>query len=641
MVWSLLGSNLVPSPLADSFKLDQDSSMSVSAIKSASVALCFTLHTIPASAMNVPRDIPVTATIATLRAIPVSAASQYRTIQVQDYYGAGSGCPTYYHWNAADGTADNGGAVINPSGNGGSGRWNLDVPRNGPLHSCVFGITPDSRANVGNGTDWSVQMQHLLDWASSNGSNRVHLDSIPGYCIRTTVMLRPHQGEIIEGDGQGNEGQIPSSTGSCINFTGVAPASGEYIFFIQTPYPGHGEIPYEAPKFHDFSMYYFSPDTNPGGCVGLNSIAGGFDDTNNTQQYVYHAEFENVFCNMRPKAGSQKIGFFCAKCIDSHASRGTSTAGGYSGFDIEGSENFTIQGPGTVSVTAGPAIILQAHNSFGNNDNIFNMQLLGALQGNTPDSDIKDCARESTISGNFFEDYNSNDLTTGLIHLCGGFVVTINGNAITAPRLYAPWIYADHNYNSITAIGNNNYGVGVPAVKFATGSGNYFLNSNAQQNLVHYGNSNGDSGWPFNSRLAIDEEFPPKVEAIYSPNYNGLLPAGYGLSEVPVNSTFNMPVNGSSTIGYLEFTYNRLPASVGIFDLSIHAWMSSGTGNIVCQLEDNRSLVGSPITQVITAKPAWYTLYFDQAILTSAGFRCWNPNARFVVEFNLAQIQDH
>jgi hypothetical protein len=108
---------------------------------------------------NNPANMPVTPTIASLRAIPVAAATLYPNIQVQDYYGTGSGCPIQYKWNAADSTADDSGAIINPTGNVGAGRWNLNLPPASPLHSCVYGVKIDVPfPNSGGGTDQKTQL---------------------------------------------------------------------------------------------------------------------------------------------------------------------------------------------------------------------------------------------------------------------------------------------------------------------------------------------------------------------------------------------------------------------------------------------------------------------------------------------------
>jgi hypothetical protein len=577
--------------------------------------------------------IRVVSTIATLRAIPVVAAAQYPNVRVTDYYGTGTNCPIEYVFNASDVRTDDGGAIINPTGNAGNGRWDLNLPSGSPLHTCVYGVKVDSPASAGTGTDNTTQLQAALNWAFNYGPNRVHLDSLQGYCIMVASVITPNQGEIIEGDGNGQS--INSvNTGSCLSYTGIPGGSGAYVLTTQSVLTGIGTTGFASPKFRDFTIYYFSIDTNPGGCIQLNSIAGGFTDTTSSQQPMIDPEIRNIFCSLRAINNSAKIGFQISKARDGVLD-GDTVFGGNNGFDIEGSENIRLQGC-AISATYGEDIRIAEQNTFSQVNLVQNCQLLGPVNyGQTVDSMLYDSARESVIQNNFFENFTTS--LNSIIHLQNGINAGVYSNAIGANA--TNWLLVDGIWNTITATGNAALGVYLTTAKF--NNGNYFFSGSSTSTLSHYGNGNGDQGWPFNSKNGLEQNFAPKVEAIYSPDYNGLTPNGYGLSEIPVNSTFNMPVSGSSSSGDLEFTFNRLPAPTGTFDVSIHAWMASGTGNIVCQLEDNGALVGSPITQAITATPTWYTLAFAQAISTSAGLRCWNTTSGQVAYFNLAQIQDH
>ncbi|HJT43277.1 MAG TPA: hypothetical protein VJ750_07210 [Rhizomicrobium sp.] len=568
----------------------------------------------PVSAV-VPGTVASVNSIADLRTVSAANAALYPNIVVADYYGTSSGCPIQYKWNSSDSRADNGGAIINPTGNAGSGRWNLNLPPHSPIHTCVFGIIPDSPAQAGTGTDWSVQMQNLLTWASVYGPNWVHLDSVPGHCIRTTVTLVPGQGQIIEGDGVGDPNATINS-GSCINFTGIPGPSGAYIIALQTPYPGAGITPYESPKFKGFTMTYFSTDTNPGGCIQLNSIAGGFTDDTTSQQPLSHPEFSNLYCFMRAVANSHKIGFQISKGADGFFDT-VSTYGGLNGIDVEGSENIRIFG-GRISGQVGSNIILQRRGTFGQINYVSNMQLLQPSNfGQTVDSMLYDDARESIIENNFFENFSGTTINYQ-IHLVAGFNAGIYNNTLTAG---VTWLKVDEKYANITAYGNAAAGVDLPRAIFS--KGNYHYSTSVPQILSHSGNSNsGDQGWPFNSQNGLDQTFPPKVEAIWSPNYPNLTPNGYGLKEIPVNSTFTFPTTGAAD--YLQFYYDRLPPPVGTFDLQIHAWQTNGTGSITCQLTDNGVLVGSPLAASLTTAPKWFTLAFNQVISTSAGVQCWD-----------------
>lgn len=598
--------------------------------------LAFSLS-LPAWAEN-PANIPVVGTIAALKAIPIAAAPQSPNIQVQDYYGTSSNCSIQYKWNASDSRADNGGAIINPIGNTGNGRWNLNLPLSSPVHSCVFGVKVDSPAAVGTGTDNTTQMQALLDWAALYGPNRVHLDSIPGFCIKIASHITPSQGEIIEGDGMGDTNAIVNS-GSCLNYTGIPGSGGEYAIQLQTPYPGHGTTNFESPKFRDFSINYFSSDTNPGGCVQLNSIAGGFTDDTTSQQPLQHPEFSHIFCLMRSVNNSAKIGFQCSKCVDGFYDT-VKTFGGLNGLDIEGSENIRIAG-GTVVDTFGSNIVAKRQGTFGQNLSIVNMQLLGPNPfGQTVDSLIYDNANSSLIQNNFLENFPGVPLNCQ-IHLVSGFTAGIIDNATTASSA-TNWLCVDTVYNNITAYGNGAYGVIMGAAKFS--AGNSLLNTSVQQVLSHWGNGvSGDEGWPFNSKSGLDQIFAPKVEAIYSPDYTGLTSAGYGTAEIPVNSIYTFPVTGSGA-NALQWTNNRLPAPTGTFDLQIHAWQKTGAGEITCQLTDGGTAVGSSHAFTLTAAPQWLTWVANQAVSTGAGVTCWNTGTGTSVNpamLQMIQITDH
>jgi hypothetical protein len=616
--------------------------MSPNAVKFAVAAFWTVLYSHSAFAADNSLNSVGTASIATLRELSESGGPLHPNVQVNDYYGVGNGCPIQYAWNATDNRPDDGGAVINPTGNNGIGRWNLALPANSPLHTCVYGVRVDSRASTGIGTDNTTQLQNALNWAYNYGPNRVHLDSLQGYCIKIASIIHPNQGETMEGDGPGNTNSINSrgvarNTGSCLNYTGIPGSNGAYVLTTQSILTGYGTAPFEAPKFRNFSINYFSTDTNPGGCIQVNSIAGGFTDTPGSQQYMVRPEFENIFCNMRLLAGSHKIGIQVSKGIDGFA-RNVSVFGGLNGFDIEGSENFQING-GSVSYTYGSDVILNRQGTFGQVNSVQNIQLLSpAGLSQTVDSLIYDNARSSIIQNVFTEDVTTNTLNCQ-IHLVSGFTAGVYGNALTAPA--KNWLCVDAPYNNITAYGNGSYGVGISEAKFS--AGNSLYSDGVPQVLSHFGNGvNGDSGWPFNSQMGLDQAFPPKVEAIWSPDYNGLTPNGWGLREVPVNSTYTLPTIGSNN--FLQWTYNHLPAPTGTFDLSIHAWQTSGTGQITCQLTDNGSPVGRAISLNIKAAPAWYTLGFAEAISTGAGVECWNSGigtGRNPAMFNLVQLQDH
>lgn len=610
------------------------------------IALMLCSFSAPQAKAANPANILVVPTIAALKGISASAAAQYPSATVWDYYGTGTGCPISYTWVPTDSRADNGGAIINPASNAGNGRWDLNQSPTSPVHSCVFGVKVDSPAQTGTGTDNTTQVQALINWAFQYGPNHIWLDSSNNNCIKIASHLTPAQGQIMEGDGAGdpnqvtNAGATPANTGSCLNYTGIPGAGGEYAIQLQTPCSGLGTTEYASPQFKNFSINYFSTDTNPGGGIQLNTIACGFTDDTTSQQALSNPKFENMRCSLRNIANSQKICIQVSKARETIID-GVTSFGGLTAFNLEGNENAIIRSCAS-SFTYGSEIVLRTHGTFGNNTTVQNCQLLSlGVWGQTVDSLLLDNERSSLIQNNLFENLLGTALTSQ-IHL-GSSVLSagIYSNAITAVAA-SNWLLVDGLSNNIVAHGNSGYGVNPGAAKFSTG--NYLYNSSLRSVLVHYGNGGGDDGWPFNSSNGLDEVLSPKVETIYSPNFPGLLSGGYGLSEIPVNSTFTMPVTGNATTNELLFGLNRIPTPTGAFDLSIHAWQTTGAGEITCQFLDNNVLVGSSHAFTLTAVPQWITWLANQTISTSLGVDCWNtgtgtaPNPAM---FNLLEVNDH
>lgn len=564
------------------------------------------------------------ATIAALRALPTANAPAFPYVVVRDYYGTGTGCPIHYAWNAASAVADDGGYSIKLTDTGGAGRYLLDEPPTSPWHSCWYGVKVDSPAAIGTGTDNSVQMQALLNGAYTYGPNHVHLDSSLGNCIKVASVLNPNQGETIEGDGDGDSNQT-ASTGSCVSYTGIPGAGGAYVFTTQSILTGSGTVPFAGPKFRNFTIYYFSTDTNPGGCIQLNSIAGGFTDLPGSQQPIIRPEIRNMYCSLRQLNNSAKIGIQISKAREAIIDN-VNVFGGLTGFDLEGVENARLAGCAT-SANFGVAVRLQAQNSFGNNDTVANCQFLSLGSfGQTVDSMLFDGARASTIEYNLFENFAAITINSQ-IHIAAGAISAglynniMGGNgAGTVANPY--WLQVDTILDHLTAYGNGGTGVGIPPAKFLTGNYYQYLGG-PRQILSVIGNlPSGDSGWPFNSVSGLDTILPPGTEAVWTANTSGLGPNGYGVTEIPVNSIFTLPVTGAGN--YLEGIINRLPPAIGTFNLNIQAAQTTGAGQLTCQLEDNGALIGAPIAQAITASMNNYTLAFAGATTINAGWRCWN-----------------
>lgn len=591
----------------------------------------------PAVAAVNPANMPVTPTIASLRVIPAAAGPTYANVQVQDYYGTGSGCPIQYKWNASDSRTDDGGAIINPTGNGGNGRWNLNLPPNSPVHSCVYGIKVDTPVlNLTPVTDNSTQLQRMANWAYTYGPNLVFFDSIKGFCIGYSTPLAPNEGEIFEGNGtQQYAGLNPGNSCLVFPYTTVG-----YAIALQTPYPGNGQTPFESPKFRDFNINMRGATTSAGGCIQLNSIAGGFSDASGSQQPIIHPEITNVSCILGTNSSNVEIGFQCSKCADGTISKFDVYLGG-TGIDLEGSENIQISG-GRITNTVGPMVKFIAQSTFGNNDSIHNYQFLSfANFGQSVDSFVHDEARSSSIYDNLLENFVLPDanIASG-IYLHGGFSAGIHDNQVTIASTI-PWLKTDTVYDNITAINNGTDGGLIGQASFSNST--YYYSSSVRQSLAHYGNGvKGDYAWPYNTNLGQEQFLFPKVRQTWTPSTGGLQYPGYGASESPTSNDFTFPVTGSGN--YLDFLPDVGYAMTGTFDIGVFAWQTTSTGQITCQITDNDTLVGSPIAQATTSTPTWYTIVTNQVVSTQAGVRCWNtgtgttPNPAILGQINL---QDH
>lgn len=566
----------------------------------------------------IPGNTLVVSTVAVLKALPVGTGLGSPNVRVLGYYSTTMNCPIDYKWSPTSALADDKGAILNPDLNPGNGRWLLNQPTHSPLHTCVYGLLADGTSNN------YTRLQAALNWAHTYGANWVHIDGTPGgtsgptNCTAAIVFgtsLEVPEGEIVEGDGNGTLASGQSGN-TCLYFNNTV-GWGLESLSVQS---GIGLTPFESPKFRDFTINAPS-STSTGGCIRLNSISGGFTDDNSSQQAIIHPEIRNMTCYMGFITNNGQLGFQINKGADGTIFHSDSY-NGLTGIDLEGSDDITIDGGCRVTNTYGAAVRFATQGTFGNNDTIQNCQLLtiadtGAM--NTVNSQLFDNARSSTISNVFFEGQApAGGALLSTIHLSGGLTAGVHDNNLTTTATNT--LLVDGVYNNITVVNNGTAGGTLTQSRF--NNGNYFFNgSGLQQTLVHYGNGqNVDSGWPFNSKIALEVLTFPKVDLVWTPSLPGMQYLSIGTTEVPVNNLFTFSATGTSN--YLDFRHSNSYNVMGTFDLSIHAWESSGTGQITCQLTDNGATVGSTVSQNITASPTWYTLAFNQAIATDAGVRC-------------------
>ena len=595
------------------------------------LVLCLLLPSVPALAVSNPADMPVTATIASLRNIPAAAAPINPNIQVQDYYGTGTTCPSLYTWKSADTRSDDGGGIINPTGNTGAGRWNLQLQTGSPAHSCQWGVKIDTPVASGSFTytDNATQLQRMIDWSYNYGPNKVYLDTVKGFCAGFLTTLIPHEGEVFDGNGQQQiAGFNPSN--SCYGFYGTSGPA----FFIQTPYPGFGNTPYESPKWYNVAIYT-DPDNNfagSTGCIKINSAAGGWTNDATTQQPVMHPIFDHVTCTMGFGVSSQ-TGIYCAKCFDGGAWHLDSEFGG-TAVVWDGSDDMELGGSFRISGTYSYMVKMLGEGGsaqFGNMDRIIGGQFLSfSSSAQTVDAFVLDTTQTSEVRSVFVEgDAPVGGALTSQFNIGGGINHQYENNYISANADSgsgtAPWIQFSGCPLNMTAI-NNAVAAKVGAPIYASNFGcPYWYNNVQQRQFVHYGNTQaGDVLWPFNS-TPPPVLLPTGAVAAYSPSLPGLTYSGLGTTETPSSGEFVLGPTGSTN--FLLFQNNFAGSNVikGTLDAQIVAYQNNNaTGQITCQITDNGSVVGSPIAQAITNTPYEYPLSFAQAVTTNGGIECWN-----------------
>lgn len=222
-------------------------------------------------------------TIAALRAIPAgAAATQYRAVEVLGYYATGDFGPAeIYVWSAASSSTDNGGTVINPTGNGGNGRYLLNW--DGRINVKQFGAHCDATTAT-SGTDDFTPINAAITAVHAFGGG--------------TVIFPAGKCRIITGSGGGR------SLGVYSNIEYSGDANGVSTLF----YDDQG-IDWDAfaavaavsnVRWHDFA------------CIGVWDTtltnAGG-DCVNLTVKTNYNIRFDHM-----ETANISRTGFNCTGC---------------------------------------------------------------------------------------------------------------------------------------------------------------------------------------------------------------------------------------------------------------------------------------------------------------------------------------
>lgn len=158
------------------------------------------------------------ANIGELRAHPIPAPIAGRTYAatVLEYGSGANAGGGSFRWDATSAAPDNGGSVINPTGNTGAGRWERITNE---VFAADYGILPD-------GVDHSAKMQALIDQVSADGGGVIQLTPadtqyVMRFTMKTGVCVRGVPGAF----GQNFTGQrrlveilMPNSPGDIVSY---------------------------------------------------------------------------------------------------------------------------------------------------------------------------------------------------------------------------------------------------------------------------------------------------------------------------------------------------------------------------------------------------------------------------------------
>jgi hypothetical protein len=399
-------------------------------------------------------------------------------VQVLSYHPGLNRGGGLFAWQAASTSVPNNCTVFAAAG--GKGRWIR------PLTAAPLDVTMCGAWWDGVHDDAAVLTQSFVVAAGISSTL-----SLPGGTGKVCSSVTAKPGVMVRGQGTSTAGgATPSPTridASCLK--------GGWVFDLATP---KGAVSIEAPKYYDMEIL-LGVNSNPGGCIRWNSVAGGFTDTPESQYYMMHPHAERIYCNQQTR---MQIGFECSKCFDGDFSQNNITNGKH-GIALEGSDVMCIgcAGPNRISYTSDSLIRMAAHGTFGNMDRVVGNELLYPNDSHTRfDSFIYDAATSSTIEANHIEGIVSG--VQSAIHVVAGGSHSIMNNdidvlanlSVAAPH----WLIAEGPFVNFRATNNGCAGCVLGPALFPNRSNHY--NPIVPQIITHGGNAaNGDEGFPFNS----------------------------------------------------------------------------------------------------------------------------------------------
>jgi hypothetical protein len=430
-------------------------------------------------ALAAPIPIGAVASIAEMQGLNGVAAP---VVQVLSYYPGLNRGGGLFVWNATSGDAPDGCTAFAPQKQAGQkGRWVRQL--SGALDATMCGAYWD------NVHDDAAALTRAFAAAAAL---RVNLN-LPGGTAKVCSSVKAAHAVTVRGQGMSTNGASdPAPTlvnGTCIK-------SG-WVFDITAP-AGAGAM--EAPKYYDMGIQAGS-NSNPGGCIRWNDVAGGFVDGPGSQLYMMHPHAERIYCDM---PAGDKVGFECSKCFNGDFSQ-NSTTGGKHGISLEGSDVMCIgcAGPNRFAYATDSLVRMVSHGTFGNMDRVVGNEILYPTDTHQRyDSFIYDATRSSTIEANHIEGIIPG--VQSAIHVVGGFSHAIENNDIDVltkigtlgPAAAPHWLVAEGPFVNFSAFNNGCAGCILGPALFK----NHSVDFNAggvRQVITHGGNAvNGDAGFP-------------------------------------------------------------------------------------------------------------------------------------------------
>ena len=426
-----------------------------------------------------PANLPAVANIATLRKIPVLGGPQFPIVYVESYATLGDGGEGIFAWSASTSSADNIGTIINPTGNGGNGRWLRQF--DGPLHDLWFGVVADGS------TDDTAALQACEDAANALNIRQIFYPARPHARVTTTGITTyagiQHTGAGMQLDpilAGGSYNQGPST----ILNTGNVNA-----FVFTTPQAAMGGGGIQSPCWRDMSIICSSSSGQACG-IQLNQISGGFD-ANPSQHPIEGCLIERCAILVNARFNS-----FCVQWskVFNSTIRDCFFFGGDYTVWLTGSDNCGIYNNHLDNCTIN-LIRADSNGTFGNMIWIRDNTLSSPYTNSA--GHIATSYRIAYIQDNYFE-CQSNGLSYGININGGAGNIVITNNEMDVPiSACANWLTctttllslkADNNFNANTSLG--------PAL-FNSGNGHRLLNNGTAVIITGGNNYNRSIGLPF------------------------------------------------------------------------------------------------------------------------------------------------